>query len=84
MKRIEISGASRPLSDYADELEDEIVILTSQNRPVAALVPLRDVDEESWALSASDIFQDLMEQAREEVRTGKTVSLEELKRKLSA
>lgn len=84
MKRIEISTDSRPLSDYADELDDEIVILTSRDRPVAALVPLRDVDEESWALSTSDIFQDLMERAREEVRAGKTISLEDLKRKLSA
>jgi antitoxin (DNA-binding transcriptional repressor) of toxin-antitoxin stability system len=84
MKRIEISTDARPLSDYADELDDEVVILTSQNRPVAALVPLRDVDEESWALSTSDVFLNLMKQAREEVRAGKTVSLEEFKRKLSA
>lgn len=84
MKRIEISKDSRPLSDYTDELDDEIVILTSQDRPVAALIPLREVDEESLALSTSDAFQDIMERAREEVRAGKTVSLEELKRKLSA
>jgi antitoxin (DNA-binding transcriptional repressor) of toxin-antitoxin stability system len=84
VKRIEISAASKPLSEYADELDDEIVILTSQDRPVAALVPLRDIDEESWALSTNDAFLNLIERAREEVRAGQTISFEEVKRKLSS
>ncbi|HEX6899279.1 MAG TPA: type II toxin-antitoxin system Phd/YefM family antitoxin [Thermoanaerobaculia bacterium] len=83
MKKIEISAASRPLSEYANELDDEIVILTSQDRPVAALIPLTDIDEESRALSTNEVFLDLVERAREEVRAGRTVPFEEVKRKLS-
>ena len=51
MKTIELSEASRPLSDYAEELDEEIIVLTSKKKPVAALVSLKDVDRESLALS---------------------------------
>ena len=80
MKTIEVSAALKSLSEYADELADDIVVLTSGNRPVAALVPLKNVDKESWALSTNDVFLELIEQARAEFREGKTVSLEEMKR----
>jgi len=63
--------ASKPLSEYADELDDEIVILISEDKPVAALVPLKNVDDESLSLSTSSVFLELIEQARAEVRAGK-------------
>ena len=80
MKTIEISAAVKSLSEYADELDDDIVILTSGNKPVAALVPLKNVDRESWALSTNDDFLEIIEQARTELSEGKTISFEEMKR----
>jgi antitoxin (DNA-binding transcriptional repressor) of toxin-antitoxin stability system len=82
MKRIEISAASKPLSEYAEELDDEIVILTSGDHAVAALVPLKDIDEESLALSTNQTFLDIIDRSWEQVRAGKTISLEEVKRSL--
>lgn len=80
MKRIELSMASKPLSEYADELDDEILILISEDRPVAAIVPLKNVDQESLSLSTNELFLNLIEQARAEVKAGKTISFEEMKR----
>ncbi|HEY3572019.1 MAG TPA: hypothetical protein VGP73_29080 [Thermoanaerobaculia bacterium] len=80
MKRIEISAASKPLSEYAGELDDEIVILTSGDHAVAALVPLKNIDEESLALSTNRTFLDIIERSWEQVRAGNTISLEEMKR----
>jgi antitoxin (DNA-binding transcriptional repressor) of toxin-antitoxin stability system len=80
MKTIEISAASKSLAEYAEELNGDIVVLTSENKPVAALVPLKDVDRESWSLGTNEVFLDLIEQARAEFREGKTISLEEMKR----
>lgn len=80
MKKIEISLASKPLSEYAKDLEDEIVVLTSDDKPVAAIVSLKDVDRESWALSTSDVFLELIEKARAEIAMGKSLSLEEMKK----
>jgi hypothetical protein len=39
MKTMELSDASKPLSDYAEALDDDILVLTSKKKPLAALVP---------------------------------------------
>lgn len=82
MKTIEISEASKPLSDYAKELDEEIIVLTSNKKPIAALVSLKNVDRESLALSTNPEFMEIIEAAREEFRSGKKLSFEEIKREV--
>ena len=69
MKAIEISTASRPLADYASELDD-FVVLTSDNKPVAAIVSLKNVDPESLALSTNAEFMEIVAKARTGVCRG--------------
>ncbi len=78
MKTIEILTASRPLSAYAQEFgeEDELVILTANQQPIAVILPLKQFDPETLALSFSPEFIGLIEQARQEFKAGKTFSLE--------
>jgi antitoxin (DNA-binding transcriptional repressor) of toxin-antitoxin stability system len=78
MKTLALSAAKRPLSAYAGELGEEVLVLTEGNRPVAAIVPLRNVDRESLALSTHPGFLALIERSRREVATGRTRSLEEM------
>ena len=80
MKRINLSSADRPLAEYADELRDEIVLLTKRNRAVAAIVPLKNVDRESLALSHHPEFLELIAQSRAEFAAGRKLSLDELRR----
>jgi len=80
MKTIKLGSASRSLAEYAKELDKEIVVLTERNKPVAAVVPLKNVDRESLALSSHPEFLDLIAQARREFAAGKTLSLEEMKK----
>lgn len=82
MKTIELSDASEPLSDYAEALDDDILVVTSRKKPVAALVPLKHVDREALALSTNPEFRAIIEAAREEFRVGKSLSLEEMKREV--
>jgi len=82
MKAIEISEASRSLSDYARELGEEIIVVTSNSKPIAALVSLKNVDRESLALSTSPEFIEIIQAAREEFKSGKKLSLEEMKREM--
>ena len=82
MKKIELATASRPLSEYAEQSEDEILVLTSDDKPVAAIISLKDVDAESWALSTSGVFQELIGKARAEIEMGKSLSLEEMRREV--
>ena len=79
MKTIELSDASKPLSDYAEALDDDILVVTSRKKPVAALVPLKHVDREALALSTNPEFRAIIEAAREEFRVGKRLSLAEMK-----
>ncbi len=80
MKRINLSSADRPLAEYAADLRDEIVLLTKHNRAVAAIVPLKNVDRESLALSHHPEFLALIAQSRAEFAAGRTLSLDEMKR----
>ena len=71
MKAIEMSEASGSLSDYAKGLGEEIIIVTSNKKPVAALVSLKDVDKESLALSTSPEFIEVIQAARAQICHGK-------------
>jgi len=79
MKTIDIATASRPLSEYAKELGDEVVVLLADQTPVAALVSLKEIDRESLALSTNPEFLAIIEKARQEFRAGKKLSLEEMR-----
>lgn len=83
MRKVTLSQASRPLAQYASELKDEIVVVTKGRQVVAALVPLKNVDRESLALSTHPEFMRLVKRARAEFRTGRTVSLEEMRERVS-
>ena len=80
MKTIKLSNASRPLAEYARELDVEIMVLTDGSRPVAAIVPLKGVDQESLALSAHPEFLDVIACSRAQFASGDTLSLDEMKK----
>jgi antitoxin (DNA-binding transcriptional repressor) of toxin-antitoxin stability system len=80
VKRINLSSAVRSLADYAADLGDEIVLLTERNRAVAAIVPLKNVDRESLALSQHPEFLELIAESRADFAAGRTLSLDEMKR----
>jgi PHD/YefM family antitoxin component YafN of YafNO toxin-antitoxin module len=80
MKTIEFSTATKSLAEYAGELGDEIVVLTADSKPVAAIVSLKHIDSESLALSTNAEFMAIIEQARNEIAAGQTMTLEEMKR----
>jgi PHD/YefM family antitoxin component YafN of YafNO toxin-antitoxin module len=80
MKTIKLASASRSLAEYAKELDDQIVVVTDRNKPVAAVVPLKNVDRESLALSSHPEFLEIVAKSRRQFAAGKTVSLEEMRR----
>ena len=79
MKRLKLSSAVRPLADYVTDFADETVLFTQGKRAVAALVPLKNVDRESLALSQHPEFLELIRRARVEFAAGRTISLDEMK-----
>ncbi len=82
MKRIELTTANKPLSEYAKEFDDEVIVLTSHHKPVAAIISLKDIDAETAALSTNPEFMRIIERARAEIAQGKSLSLEELEQQI--
>ena len=80
MRTIEIEKESlKPLVEYARELGEDVLVFTSNKQPIAAMVPLMNVDKESLDLSCHPDFIELIEKARAEFKAGKTLSLEKMK-----
>lgn len=82
MKRVALAKASQPLSEYASALDDDIVVVTKGGRPLAALVPLKNTDRESLALSTHPEFLALIKKARAEVAAGRVLTLEQMRAKV--
>jgi antitoxin (DNA-binding transcriptional repressor) of toxin-antitoxin stability system len=81
MKIIEKVNATGTLAEYAADIESGPVIVTSHGQPVAALVPLENVDLETVALSTNRQFLDLIERSRARVRAEGGLSSEEMRRR---
>ena len=84
MKTLELKKASKGLADYAANLGSESIVITSNNKPVAALVSLKGVDRESLSLSLNPAFMKIIRRARAEVRRGEVYSLKQVKQEMLA
>jgi len=84
VRKVELSTAIRPLADYVAGLRDEPVLLTKGRKAVAAIIPLRNVDRESLALSQHPEFLDLIAGSRADFAAGRTISFGEMKRRVLA
>jgi hypothetical protein len=83
MKAMKLPKEIQSLLDVAETADEETLVFTKKQRPVAALVSLRKVDRESLSLSTNPQFMRIIESARKEIRAGKTISLEALEKKFS-
>jgi len=83
MKVVEKADATRSLADYAGEIDSGPVVVTSQGRPVAALVPIENADLETVALSTNRQFLELIERSRTRVQAEGGLSGEEMRRRFS-
>src|SRR3990172_7118687 len=82
MKTLELKKASKTLADYATQLGSESIVITSNKKPVAALVSLRGVERESLSLSLNLAFMRIIRRARAEVRRGAVYSLKQIKQEM--
>jgi PHD/YefM family antitoxin component YafN of YafNO toxin-antitoxin module len=79
MKTMKLSEASRSLAEYASELDDDIVLVTERNRPIAAVVSLKNVDREVLSLSRNPQFLKIIERSRRDFAAGRSRSLAEVR-----
>jgi prevent-host-death family protein len=48
MTKIELKKASEPLAKYAQKARKDPVIVVKKGKPFAAVVPIRNADEETY------------------------------------
>jgi len=82
MKTVEMTKATAPLADYAREVDKEPLIVTKRGRPVAALMPIENADDETVSLSTNRRFLALIERSRQRHDTEGGISTEEMRRRL--
>ncbi len=82
MRVIEKAEATATLAEYAAEVEKEAVIVTSNGKPIAAIVPIENADLETFSLSTHPKFIDLIECSRARHRAEGGISSEEMRRRL--
>jgi prevent-host-death family protein len=82
MTKVEYKKASRPLSEYAEKARKGPIIVVKRGKPFAAVVPIRNADEETVALSTSRKFLKIIDRSRARVRKAGGISASELRRRL--
>jgi prevent-host-death family protein len=83
MKIVETTDANGSLAEYAAGISAGPIVVTSQGKPVAALVSIENADLETVSLSTNPQFIELIERSRASIRNGGTLSSEEMKKKFS-
>jgi len=86
MKTVELSDATRSLADYAREAASEMVVVTENGKPVAALLStanLEGLDVESLSLNVNPRFQEVIRQSRERHARDGGLSPDEMRRRLA-
>lgn len=82
MKAIELSDATGTLSDYAKARRKDTLVLTRRGKPVAAVVPVEDVDDwQDLVVRSHPDFVALIERSRRPSKPGTGIPLEEMRRR---
>jgi len=69
------------LAEYAAQIDSGPVIVTSEGRPVAALVSIENTDLETVSLSTNRDFLDLIERSRARVATEGGIPSDQMRRR---
>jgi hypothetical protein len=83
MKTIELSDIAA-LSPHLQSENAEPVVVRSQGKTLAAIVPANDDNVESLLLSINPRFQGILERSEERLKTEGAISAAEVRRRLGA
>jgi prevent-host-death family protein len=63
-RTVELTEATQSLAEYAQQVDGGAIIVTSNGRPIAAVVALSNTDAETIALSQNPDFLAIIERSR--------------------
>jgi prevent-host-death family protein len=82
MTKVEFKKATGPLSEYAEKARKDPIIVVKRGKPFVAVIPIRNADEETVALSITRKFLKIIERSRARAKKARTISATELRRRL--
>jgi prevent-host-death family protein len=82
MKTIDIKKATGHLKDYVAAAEEEVIVVTRNGKPVAAVVALDDADFESLSLSTNPRFIEIIARSRLRLEKEDGIPGDEVRRRL--
>jgi antitoxin (DNA-binding transcriptional repressor) of toxin-antitoxin stability system len=82
MTKVEFKKASGPLSKYAEKARKDPISVVKHGKPFAAVVPIRNADEETVALSTNRKFLKIIDRSRSRLKKEGGISASELRRRL--
>ncbi|MFL5801011.1 MAG: type II toxin-antitoxin system Phd/YefM family antitoxin [Roseiflexaceae bacterium] len=63
-RTVELAEATQSLAEYAEQVDDGVIIVTRNGHPIAAVVALPNTDAETVALSHDPKFLAIIERSR--------------------
>jgi antitoxin (DNA-binding transcriptional repressor) of toxin-antitoxin stability system len=82
MRNVEVAQATDSLGQSVRKREGEPLVVTEDGVPIAALVPIDELDLESLALGNNPRLLAILEEARAQCRQGLGLSSEAVRREL--
>ena len=82
MRTIELEEATESLSDYARRNRQGPLVVTRLGRPMAALMPLKKGDWETFSLATNPRFIAIIERSRAAHPPGEGISTSQMRRRL--
>jgi prevent-host-death family protein len=82
MTKVQFKKASGPLSEYAEKARKGPIIVIKRGKPFAAVIPIRNADEETVALSTNRKFLKIINRSRARIKKEGSISASELRRRL--
>ena len=83
MRTVDINKATGSLAEYVKAVRKHPVVVTKKGRPLAALMPLKNTDQETATLSTHSGFLALIERARIRHEREGGLTSEELRKQLT-
>ena len=84
VKIVEMADATAALAEYAQKVATEPVIVTTNGKPIAALVPIENADFETASLSMNPKFLALIQRSRVRHQAEGGMSSDEMRRRLES
>jgi prevent-host-death family protein len=81
VRTVDIADAIQTLAEYARQLDDGPIVVTSGGQPLAAVVSVEDADLETLSLSMDPQFMEIIQRSRARGKREGGVAADEVERK---